>query len=261
MAVQTIVVYDTQANGSKKMKVGDKERFFPSWSPTSNNRKWKWKSSNPKVATVTSSGTVIARQKGTTTLTVTLSSNEKVTASKKLTVLPIDLRAESDNLTLSYRYPIYTGKPVKPTLNLAINQGKNNEVKFVQGKDFKVVYSKNVNAGNGVGAATITALPTSILCTGSVEASFTIKPAPLDKAAVKGVANRKYTGKTVAGQNVKVTLEGKTLKKGADYKLQYLNASKKAISASNVKAKGTYYVVVVGTGNYKGSISKPFKVV
>ena len=39
-----------------------------------------------------------------------------------------------------------------------------------------------------------------------------------------------------------------TLKKGADYKLQYLNANKLAISASNVKAKGTYYVVVVGTG-------------
>ena len=260
-AFQTITVYSNSMNGYSKMRVGSKERFYPAASPTSNYREWKWTSSNPKVATVTSNGTVIARQMGTTVITATSTKNAKVASKQKLNVVRADIEAKTSNLSITYIPPTYNGKPQVPEFKLIMNQGKDIEVKLVQNRDFKVKCINNVKAGVNTATANITALPGSLLCTGSIECDFSINPASLADANVTCVADRQYTGKAVAGQKPTVKMGKTVLKQGTDFTVSYLNSKKKNISAKNVKAKGKYYAVITGKGNYTDSVTKAFKVV
>lgn len=70
-------------------------------------------------------------------------------------------------------------------------------------------------------------------------------------AKVSSVGSQTYTGKAVK-PTVKVTVDGKTLKKGTDYKLKYENNTK----------IGTATVTVTGTGEkYFGVIKKTFKII
>ncbi len=71
----------------------------------------------------------------------------------------------------------------------------------------------------------------------------------IKKAKVSGIKNKTYTGKTLK-QSVKVTLKNKTLKKGTDYTVSY----------KNNKKIGKATVIIKGKGDYKGSISKTFKI-
>lgn len=258
-AAQTVTVFEPEVNGSKNLMLGESETFFSSQAPAGMNRTWTWTSSKPAVASVSKDGKVTAKDLGTTTITVTLKSNPKVKASKKVTVKPVDL-ADTDDLDISYRIPTYTGKPLKPKFNIAWNEGKSNEIKLVEGKDYKITFQQNVNSGKKAGKAKIIALKGSKYFTGSRAFTFTIKDAPIGKAKVTGVKNLKFTGKPVS-QNPTVTLDKTKLKVKTDYAISYLNAQKKAIKSDDVKARGTYYLVVTGKGNYTGKVQVAFKVV
>lgn len=72
---------------------------------------------------------------------------------------------------------------------------------------------------------------------------------PINKATVSGLKNRTYTGKPIH-QNLKITLDGKTLKEKTDYKVAYKNC----VSA------GTAKVTITGIGDYTGTITKSFKI-
>ncbi|MBR3318466.1 MAG: hypothetical protein IKG21_11670, partial [Atopobiaceae bacterium] len=74
--------------------------------------------------------------------------------------------------------------------------------------------------------------------------------ADLSKATVAKVADQLYTGKAVKPEP-KVTLAGKTLRKGTDYALSYKNNTK----------VGTATVTATGTGDYSGTVSRTFKIV
>lgn len=258
-AFQTITVHDNVMNGYKRLGVGNKVRFYPASMPTSDKRVWKWKSSNPKVATVSSNGTVIARKKGHTVITATLSTNGKVVSTQKLAVVPSDLAGKESNLVASYNNPTYDGTRKTLDVDLAFNAGKNNEVKLVKGKDYKLSYFNNVQAGEHTATMTVTALPDSQLCSGTADFEFTIKPAPIKKATISSVADMKYTGKAQAPTPV-VKLGKKTLQRRDDYTVAYLNKDKKEITIVDVKEKGTYYVRIKGRGNYTGTITKQFKI-
>ncbi len=81
--------------------------------------------------------------------------------------------------------------------------------------------------------------------------SFKINLTGIDikKAKVTNVKNKKYNGKAQT-QKPKVTLNGKTLKKGRDYTVSY----------KNNKKKGKATMVITGKGKYSGSIKKQFKI-
>lgn len=259
-ALQTVAVYKPEINGPKNVTIGDRQPFYTSSAPAGGNRTWIWSSSNPAVASVSKGGTVAAKSLGTVTLTATLKSNPKVKDTKKITVKPIDF-ATDDEISVRYNIPTYTGKALKPKMTVIWNEDKPNLKKtLVEGKDYKLTYLQNVNAGKAAGKVRITALKGSKLCTGTGTISFTIKGAPIANAKVTGVANRKYTGKAVAAQNPKVVVGSVKLKAGTNYTLSYLNAKKKAVKPADVKAKGTYYLVITGKGNYAGTVTKPFKV-
>lgn len=69
-------------------------------------------------------------------------------------------------------------------------------------------------------------------------------------ATVSGVKSAKYTGKKITQKNLKVTLNGATLKKGTDYSVTY----------KNNKKKGTASVVISGKGDYTGNKVVTFKI-
>ena len=145
----------------------------------------------------------------------------------------------------------WTGSAIKPAPAVKV-AGRT----LKEGADYTVSYANNVKPGT----ATVTVKGKGNYA-GSVSKTFKISPASVAKASVASVGSQAYTGRAV-NPAPKVALGGRALKKGADYTLQYYNASKKAIAAGSVKAAGTYYVAAKGKGNYAGTTAlRAFKVV
>ncbi len=136
----------------------------------------------------------------------------------------------------------YTGKAIKPVPTVKA-YGK----KLTAGKDYKVTYSNNKNAGKAT--VKITGLDDF---TGSVVKHFKIKKAPLKTVNVTD-SSVPYTGKKHTPAPVVKAAPGgktKTLTKGTDYTVSYTN---------NLNA-GTAKVTVKGKGNYTGTLTTTFKI-
>ena len=69
------------------------------------------------------------------------------------------------------------------------------------------------------------------------------------KLSVSGITDKTYTGSAIT-QAMTVTYDGKPLTEGTDYTVTYSN---------NVNV-GTANVTITGTGSYKGSVTKTFKI-
>ncbi|MBQ9068744.1 MAG: cell wall-binding repeat-containing protein, partial [Eggerthellaceae bacterium] len=115
---------------------------------------------------------------------------------------------------------------------------------LTKGMDFNLSYSNNVNAGN----ATIVATGEGNY-TGSAKGIFVIAMRDISSASVAAVADKVYTGSAISPAPT-VSYAGRTLKEGIDYTASY---------KSNVNA-GTAIVTIAGKGNFKGSVSKTFKI-
>ncbi len=74
-------------------------------------------------------------------------------------------------------------------------------------------------------------------------------PADLAKAVVTGIVNKVYTGRALT-QDMKVTVDGKTLAKEVDYTVAYKN---------NTEA-GTAQAIITGKGSYTGSKTVTFTI-
>lgn len=72
----------------------------------------------------------------------------------------------------------------------------------------------------------------------------------IQTAKLASVATKTYTGKEIT-PSPKLTLDGKTLKKGTDYRLSYYNNTD----------VGTATITATGIGNYKGTLSTTFKII
>ena len=113
--------------------------------------------------------------------------------------------------------------------------------------------------GVGVGTAKITAVPKTVI-------SGTVPPVTvtyhcmqsLEKATIDTIPDLTYTG---SPQTPKVTvrLNGKILKAGTDYKLEYDNNTN-ADAYDRYGYRITPRVWVIGIGNYGGSISRTFHI-
>lgn len=135
----------------------------------------------------------------------------------------------------------YTGKAQTPAP--VIKYG--GEV-LKKGTDYTLAYSANTKKGtakiviNGKGKYA-----------DSRTVTFKITAADITKAKVTGLKScKKYTGKAIK-QSVKVAVNGRTLKAGTDYTVSY----------KNNKALGTAQLIIKGKGNYKGTLTKKFKIV
>ena len=112
------------------------------------------------------------------------------------------------------------------------------------GTDYTVTYAANLNVGTAL--VTITGKGDY---QGTQKVKFNITAKPITGSTVTGPANKVYSGKKLTPV-VSVKLGGKTLKNGTDYTLTYTN---------NLNV-GKATVKITGKGNYKGTITKTFKV-
>ncbi|MBQ6164640.1 MAG: hypothetical protein IJK23_09215 [Clostridia bacterium] len=179
---------------------------------------------------------------GSYTVTVTGTGNYKGSVSKtfKITAQPLD----AANVTLSAASFVYNAKVQKPTVTVKNAAG----AKLTADTHYTVTYSAGCKAA---GTYTVTVTGTGNY-KGSVSKIFKITAQPLDAAnitlsATSFVYNAKVQKPTVTVKNA----AGAVLTEGTHYTVAY---------SSGCKAVGSYTVTVTGTGNYKGSVSKTFKI-
>lgn len=124
-------------------------------------------------------------------------------------------------------------------------KGNTSTSKTVSGKDIYVGagVKNTVVENNAVGARGIGTNSSS---------SVTVRnnTVSIAGATVSGISNQSYTGKAIT-PNPTLKFGSTTLKKGTDYTLSYKN---------NVKI-GTATITITGKGNFKGTLSKTFRIV
>lgn len=159
--------------------------------PSKASKSVTYKSSNKKIATVSSKGTVTGKKKGTVKITATSKKNKKVKSTIKITVK--DLKASS--VTMSKKTTaIASGKTTTLKATVKGSTGFYNQGVTWKSSNTKIatVTSKGVVKGIAAGQATITATEKG----GSKKATCTVyvtEPVKVDKDAgtvtVKGVLN------------------------------------------------------------------------
>lgn len=136
----------------------------------------------------------------------------------------------------------YNGSAIKPTAVVACL-----DKELILNKDYKISYKANTNAGT---ASVIIAGVGNY--TGTVVKYFTINPTTIVGAKVSGLSIQAYTGQEIKPEpQITIGLDKRVLTKNKDYSLAYSNNTK----------TGTATVTIKGKGNYKGNISKTFKIV
>lgn len=148
------------------------------------------------------------------------------------------------SITLSQYEYNYDGSRKTPSVTVTSPEGTT----LINGKDYTITYSNNINIGNATVKITGIGYYTS-----SKTVKFTIKTAEkvnLSSASVKlSTSTYAYDGKTKKPAAT-VIFNGSKLVKDKDFSVSY----------SNNKNVGTATVTIKGKGNYTGSIKKTFKI-
>lgn len=128
------------------MYVGNRKTIKATTRPSNAKTKLTWSTSNSKVATVTATGTIIAKKAGTATITVRTSNGKtaqcRVTVREKAktsNLMNIPKIYQTDPRYASYRFPVHTGSTmsgngcgiVSTTMVLRYLTGKNIQVETV----------------------------------------------------------------------------------------------------------------------------------
>lgn len=135
---------------------------------------------------------------------------------------------------------VYTGSYVEPLPTVSFMG-----IALTLGKDYEVSYANNQR----IGIATVTVQGIGAY-SGTVTREFRITCANLKKASIASIPSKTYTGKQIKPAPV-IKYGSARLKSGVDYSVSYKNNTK----------VGTATVVIVGKGNYTGSVSKTFSIV
>lgn len=147
----------------------------------------------------------------------------------------------------------YTGSSIQPKVKLYLNYGKKNQEELIQDVDYTITYGSNVDKGKG----TVT-LKGKGKYAGQVTKKFMIQPEDLSKVIVEHTPSSTAFCKGGAKPtDIKLTYNGNVLVQDVDYSLSYAN--NKNVTESTTKKKPT--IIIKGKGNYKGKITKTFKII
>ena len=156
--------------------------------------------------------------------------------SEQFTILPRDIGG-ADMILSKYVYT-YSGNVKTPLATVAYG-----DKTLIKGTDYTVSYSENTNAGTALVTVTGKGNYSGTLCE-----TFTIQPKMFTSAEVT-LSKDSYSYSGNAKQpGVTVVYNGQTLVNNTDYKIRY----------ENNRNAGTATVVVTGTGNYTGTISRNY---
>lgn len=147
---------------------------------------------------------------------------------------------------------VYTGSALPPTFSVRdIELG----LDLVSGTDYTYQFANNTNAG----IATLN-LTGKGNYTGTVSFTFNIEEKDLSDGSFT-LSNNSFTYNGQAQvPTVTYKLDNVTLVKDRDYTLTYHRTTTDGEVVSNPTDAGTYYIVVEGIGNYKGSNSVSFTI-
>lgn len=187
--------------------------------------------------TVTYSNNVSA---GTASMVIAAKDGSGYTGSKTVTytIAPYDIAKV--NVSLESGQTPYKGSAYTPKVT-----AKMGNKELVNGVDYTVAYTNNVNAGKA-----------SVVLTGKgnysgkIEKNFNITTVNISTLKFSKISNRVYTGKAIK-PSVSVKNGSNTLVSGKDYTISY----------KNNKKVGTVNVTVTGIGNYTGTYNTTFKIV
>ena len=181
------------------------------------------------------------KKEGEATVTVKGIGNYKGTNNQTFAILPKKGKDISKlKLTLSTKDETYTGSKIKKSITL-----KNKNTILRLNTDYTVSYKNNKNLGK----ATIT-IKGKGNYKGTITKKFKIVAKDLSKLKIKvSTSDEIYSGKN---KTKKITIKnGSTkLKEGKDYKVEY----------KNNKKPGKATITIKGKGNYKGKLTKHFKI-
>ena len=175
---------------------------------------------------------------GTATITVRGVGDYTGAITKRFTIA----RRPISGATISIAPQTYTGKALtpKPTVKMG-------STTLREGTDYTLSYANNISAS--IDGASVTVIGKGNYV-GTATKRFTIARRPISGATVK-IASQTYTGSAITPVPT-VTIPGcGTLTKGKDYTVQYSN---------NVSA-GTASAIIIGRGNYTGSLKQSFSIV
>ncbi len=226
---------------SLELEVGKKELLGVSFAPANaTNQKAAWRSSDEAVVSVNSDGVITAVAAGTAVVTVSQGDLEqacKVTVKGQSTEYKIDYNLNGGSVSgnpANYTadiLPITLKNPVRNGYTFTGWTGSNGStpqktVTIAKGstgnKSYTANWSKNQNTKTSITGVKISLKKTSYV----------------------------YDGKKKQ-PSVTVKVGSKKLKKGTDYKVTYKNNQK----------VGTASVIISGTGEYTGKVTKQFKIV
>lgn len=168
--------------------------------------------------------------------------SDGTTDPKTVSIEVMGERALSENteFALSYESCTFDGKAKKPSVETCRG------LVLIEGVDFEVSYSNNVNAGK----ATVTLTGIGSYYGSSVTLNFTIDRKAL-KASNTTLARTEYVANGTLRKPAVTVKDGtKTLVKGTDYTVSY----------SNNKVAGLAKATITGKGNYKGTVTKYFNI-
>ncbi len=152
----------------------------------------------------------------------------------KINSLPL-----TEEMVSSIGNQTYTINGSRPTVT--VKQGTKT---LLKNNDYDVTYSNNSKVGTGT--VTVTGKKNY---SGSVKRTFEILPCKLTESMVNDIEAVEYTGQSIK-PSVKVFHSSAILSEGTDYTVSY---------GENVNVgKGT--VIISGTGNYTGNITKEFQI-
>ena len=177
---------------------------------------------------------------GTATVTVTGKGNFKDAISQTFEITPAPIEGAT---VTGIKNKTYTGKAITqaPTVQLS---SASSSVTLKSGTDYTLSYTNNT----AVGTATVKITGKGNY-TGTISKTFKITAASIESAEISGVVDKVYTGKAVT-QALTVKWGSVTLKEETDYTVSYTNNT----------VVGTATVTITGKGNYKGTVSKTFKI-
>ena len=146
---------------------------------------------------------------------------------------------------------VYNGTAQEQKITVALNNKK-----LTEETDYKVVYSKNVNAGN----ATVTINGINAY-SGTVKKTFKITAYDLEEntgRAIGGLDKEIKTKYLKGGSKPKLelTFAGRKLAEGTDYTVSYQH--NRSVTAAGIKNKP--FISVKGKGNFKGNLTKTFTI-
>ena len=195
-----------------------------------------WAVTDPAIASV-SGDSIVPLSPGTTTVTVTVTYGSLTqTKSISLTV------AQRPLSQLTYERPvtqIYTGSPIEPAVTFM-----NGDYVLVEGTDYTLSYSNNVNPGT----ATITVTGIGNY-TGTKSLGFMINRRNIAEVTVAPIASQTYTGSAITPA-ISLSYNGTELTANTDYQ----------IYSTSFTNAGTYNITIYGRGNFCESTTVSFTV-